>query len=697
MLISNGQVIPLQALSETVPMVAASYWYPNEGLQLVDRWATYSCLYRTQPVLSGVIDKVSDLVARLPLRVMDTSTPDAATIDTVSPYAKLLQDPCAYMGAYQFKFWWSATREIYGEAIALKVRADGIWSIDRPTTGKVVSLAPMHPTRTQIRRDTDGEEWFIFTLGTASQGLITVPRSEVVIERLYSPETTMRGLSRLDALTRTIQNEDAIRTAMSSTWQRGATPSVALTMDAKVRTPDMEKFQARLEQRHSGPSKSGGIMLLPQGVTPMVLQIDPNKMQLIESLKLTREEICIRMDFPPPAVHILDHATFSNITEQMRSMYRDSMAPRLEAFESVLDFDLRYEFYEDNTHRAQFNLDEVLRGDFETRAKAGQDMVGTGVLTPNEARVLIGVPRSTDPMADKLYANSAIQPLGQQPVKQLPPAPVADEKPVAPPVSDEKPPPIPPATRAISGRLGRAITKASTRDERHEAYRDEFHKAMDSILAEQKSAVLGLVSTKDTAAPFQVGDWDQPLSDALAATALAVAQQAGRTIDPTFRPTQAFQDHATETTKAAAHGINAVTMKSVNDMLDDEDDEDETGAAADPETKVDGLFTVRNVLLLLTAVTLATQWANAGEFSSTIRSGSTEKTWRAGPNARPEHAAMDGETIVVYDIFSDGSQFPADGSQPAALSCGCNCTVDFEQSDEYIAPGVVEGNYEWLN
>lgn len=687
MLISNGQVIPLQALSETVPMVAASYWYPNEGLQLVDRWATYSYLYRSQPVLAGVIDKASDLVARLPLRVLDTSTPDAATIDTTSDYAKLLQSPCSFMGAYQFKFWWSATREIYGEAFALKVRTDGIWSFDNPASGAVVSLAPMHPTRTQIRRDQDGEEWFIFTLGTASQGLLTVPRSEVVVERLYSPETTMRGLSRLDALTRTIQNEDAIRTAMSSTWQRGATPSIALTMNGSMNPAKMEEFQAKLSQRHSGPSKSGGIMLLPTGVTPTVLQIDPTKMQLIDSLKLTREEICIRMDFPPPAVHILDHATFSNITEQMRSMYRDSMAPRLEAFESVLDFDLRYEFFTDNTHRAQFNLDEVLRGDFETRAKSGQDMVGTGVLTPNEARIMIGFPRSKDPLADQLYANSAIQPLGQQPTKQLPPAPAAE------PAPPEKPPTLPPATRAVSGRLGRAITKASTRDERHDAYRDEFHKAMEGILAEQKSAALALVSTKDSSSAFQVGEWDQPLSDALAATALAVALQSGRTVDPSFRPTQAFQDQATERTKAAAHGINAVTMKHVNDMFDEEDAGDGL-QSADPESKVDSLFTARNVLLLLTAVTLATTWANAGEFSSAARSGQTVKTWRAGSAARPAHAAMDGESVAVFDTFSDGSQFPADGSQPPDLSCGCNCTVDFDKED--TPPGTPNSGDEWL-
>jgi hypothetical protein len=31
------------------------------------------------------------------------------------------------------------------------------------------------------------------------------------------------------------------------------------------------------------------------------------------------EEVCAAYDVPPPVVHILDHATFSNITEQLRS------------------------------------------------------------------------------------------------------------------------------------------------------------------------------------------------------------------------------------------------------------------------------------------------------------------------------------------------------------------------------------------
>jgi hypothetical protein len=113
-------------------------------------------------------------------------------------------------------------------------------------------------------------------------------------------------------------------------------------------------------------------------------------------------------------VHILDHATFSNITEQMRSMYRDTMAPRLEDVESVIEHELLPDFDPSGSlgYSARFALDEVLRGDFETRAVAVQKLLQSGVMKPAEARVLFDLTYA-GPITDKLYANAAMQELGK--------------------------------------------------------------------------------------------------------------------------------------------------------------------------------------------------------------------------------------------------------------------------------------------
>jgi hypothetical protein len=95
---------------------------------------------------------------------------------------------------------------------------------------------------------------------------------------------------------------------------------------------------------HSGVDKWGKAAILEEGLTANVIQLTAEEMQYIEGRRLNREEACARYDVPPPVVHILDRATFSNITEQMRSMYRDTMAPRLALYESVLDTQLRPDF-----------------------------------------------------------------------------------------------------------------------------------------------------------------------------------------------------------------------------------------------------------------------------------------------------------------------------------------------------------------
>ena len=86
-----------------------------------------------------------------------------------------------------------------------------------------------------------------------------------------------------------------------------------------------------------GPANAAGTAVLQEGMTPADIQLNTEGMQYIEGRKMNLQEACMVYDVPPPVIHFLDHATYSNITEQMRSMYRDTMSPRLEDFESVIE------------------------------------------------------------------------------------------------------------------------------------------------------------------------------------------------------------------------------------------------------------------------------------------------------------------------------------------------------------------------
>jgi hypothetical protein len=147
---------------------------------------------------------------------------------------------------------------------------------------------------------------------------------------------------------------------------------------------------------------------------PKPLTLTAEEAQYIETRRLNREEVCAVYDVPPPVVHILDRATFSNITEQMRSMYRDTMAPRLGLYESALDSQLRPDFDPKGDLYAEFLLDEVLRGSFEQRAAAYEVMTRIGGMTPAEVREKENLPYKGED-TDQLYVNAATVPLGAIP------------------------------------------------------------------------------------------------------------------------------------------------------------------------------------------------------------------------------------------------------------------------------------------
>lgn len=415
MILSNGQTLDFapQALGEVVPIASATgYFYADQGIPLLNQFALYGQMYRAQPWLATVVDKVAASGARLTFNTWDTSGGGGKVLDTASPFAKLWAKPCPIMHTFAFWRWTLSTYEVYGEAFWLKMRVPG--------SRRVAGFFPMHPSRTIVRRLTPEEQaelgyssniQYVFSLGVASAGLLTAAEEDVVPFLRYNPDNLMRGLSRVEPLRSTLYNEDASRRAVESWWKRGARPSLMISAPQSLSDKAYERLSTMVGKVHGGADQMGGTLVLEEGAKPVPVQLSAEEMQYIQSRVLNREEVCGVYDIPPPVIHILDHATFSNITEQMRSMYRDTMTPRLEDVESIIDYHVRPDFAAAGETVAKFALDEVLRGDFETRATAVAKLIENGIMKPSEARPLFDLD-DAGPVADRLYANSAIQELG---------------------------------------------------------------------------------------------------------------------------------------------------------------------------------------------------------------------------------------------------------------------------------------------
>ena len=69
--------------------------------------------------------------------------------------------------------------------------------------------------------------------------------------------------------------------------------------------------------------------------------------------------------------------------------------------------------------------------------------------------------------------------------------------------------------------------------------------------------------------------------------------------------------------------------------------------------------------------------ANGATVAGARQSGVTaQKVWITGQNARPTHAAMNGQRADIDRRFSNGARWPGNPSLPPHESCGCNCHVE---------------------
>lgn len=417
MIISGGVVVK-EAVKWTGSPATWGSW--PSSLQLGAQWVSYAGLYRRQTWVRTVVDKRADLLARLPLKVYEHDDLNRPEVPQ-HPYARLLAHPNPKHSRFELWRWVEATYDIYGEAFLGKVRDAG---------GRPVMLVPLHPTSMHVEEERD--ERVIWTFDNGKVKIVGIPDEDLVHPRAYNPDSYARGLSKLESLRATLENEDAALRAQSSFWKRGARPGVALKHPGVLSPPVAERVRLQWDQIASGADNFGRTVVLEEGMEPAVMQLSAEEAQYIDARKLNREEVVAAYDMPPPAVHILDNATYSNITAQLRSVYRDTMAPICVMHESVLETQLRGAVrpgmsdpdFGDEVY-AEFLMDGVLRGDFEERADAYQKAINSGSMTPAEVRKLENLPFIEG--SDRLFINSTMVPI--QVAATPEPAPPAELEP----------------------------------------------------------------------------------------------------------------------------------------------------------------------------------------------------------------------------------------------------------------------------
>jgi HK97 family phage portal protein len=401
---------------------------------------TYGDIYRTQPNVRTCVDFLARNVAQLGVHVYRRASDVDRKRLADHPLAALLYAPNPGKTRYRFLEDLMADLGIYFNAYWLKVRGSKLGLVRLPPA-EVCVEGCLLPTA------------FHWTPQNGDRQ--TFAPSEIVHFSGYSTrlENALEGVSPLETLRRILAEEAAAGDYRQNFWKNAARIEGVITRpkDAPKWTPAQQQhFREQWNEKFTGGSNSGKTPVLEDGMDLKPYSFSARDSEYVQGGKLRREVCAAAYHIPLPMVGILDHATFSNIKEQHKQLYQDSLGPWLEMIAEEFERQILPEFDDVQDIYVEFNIAEKLKGSFEEQAQALFQLVGAPIMTRNEGRARLNLPSSTDPDADEL-----VLPLNMSGASTLPTAPA--EPPDADPPAKPKPEPADAAaTAAATGAIIRA-------------------------------------------------------------------------------------------------------------------------------------------------------------------------------------------------------------------------------------------------
>lgn len=341
----------------------------------------YFEIWRTQPAVRRAVTFLARNIAQLGLHLYERKDDADRERLTDHPLAVLLMRPNAWTTRYRFLNTLVHDFAIYDCAY---------WWKTKSATGAQQLVHMPAPLITPKGDNWLTPEVFEFRGQRATR---TIPAEQMLYFRGYGGLNDA-GVSPLEALRQVLREEWTAGEMREQIMRNGARISGYLERPADAPQWSAEaanRFKQGWRQQYAGNGpEAGGTPVLEDGMTFKPAAQTARELQYIEGRKLTDEEVARSYFIPPPMIGILDHATFSNITEQHKMLYQDTLGPWLSMIQDEIGLQLVPEFEPVNPERfyVEFNLREKLTGSFEERAEAIAKTVGGPTMTVNEARAL---------------------------------------------------------------------------------------------------------------------------------------------------------------------------------------------------------------------------------------------------------------------------------------------------------------------
>ena len=347
--------------------------------------AVYSC-----------VRVLAEAVAGLPLhlyRVRDDGGKEKAL---EHPLYRLLHDePNPEMSSFVFRETLMTHLLLWGNAYA---------QIIRNGRGEVAALYPLMPNKMSVDRDANGQLYYSYDRG--SDEAIRDDRSMVILrpsDVLHIPGLGFDGLvgySPIAMAKNAIGMAIACEEYGAKFFANGAAPGGVLEHPGTLKDP--QRIRESWQAAFGGSSNSNKVAVLEEGLKYTPIAISPEQAQFLETRKFQINEIARIFRVPPHMVGDLEKSSFSNIEQQSLEFVKYTLDPWVIRWEqSITRALLSHE--EKSRYFVKFNLEGLLRGDYQSRMNGYAIGRQNGWMSANDIRELENLDRIPAEEGGDLY------------------------------------------------------------------------------------------------------------------------------------------------------------------------------------------------------------------------------------------------------------------------------------------------------
>ena len=322
---------------------------------------------------------LAEAVAGLPLHLYRYKEDGGKEKALDHPLYLLLHDePNPEMSSFVFRETLMTHLLLWGNAYA---------QIIRNGKGEVIALYPLMPDRMTVDRDSKGQLYYEYTVSmddapTVKGSLVRLNPSDV----LHIPGLGFDGLvgySPIAMAKNAIGMAIACEEYGAKFFANGAAPGGVLEHPGTIKDP--QRVRESWQSTFGGSGNANKIAVLEEGMKYTPIGISPEQAQFLETRKFQINEIARIFRVPPHMVGDLEKSSFSNIEQQSLEFVKYTLDPWVIRWEQTIHRSLLLPD-EKSQYFVKFNLEGLLRGDYQSRMNGYATARQNGWMSANDIR-----------------------------------------------------------------------------------------------------------------------------------------------------------------------------------------------------------------------------------------------------------------------------------------------------------------------